>query len=88
MNGSNGVEAAYLQVGGSLAFVEQSGAGIPVLCLHTAGQSGVQWRTSPVSWLHWATAPWCRTCPVTVGPNPLSVGRSPISGSTRRGASS
>ena len=40
MNGSN--EAAYLQVGGSLAFVEQSGAGIPVLCLHTAGQSGVQ----------------------------------------------
>jgi pimeloyl-ACP methyl ester carboxylesterase len=44
MNGSNGAEAAYLQVGGSLAFVEQCGAGMPVLCLHTAGQSGVQWR--------------------------------------------
>jgi pimeloyl-ACP methyl ester carboxylesterase len=41
---SNGVEAEYLQVGGSLAFVEQTGAGTPVLCLHTAGQSGVQWR--------------------------------------------
>jgi pimeloyl-ACP methyl ester carboxylesterase len=38
------IETGYLEVGGSLAFVEQSGEGTPVLCLHTAGQSGVQWR--------------------------------------------
>ncbi|WP_028933345.1 alpha/beta fold hydrolase [Pseudonocardia spinosispora] len=38
------IEAQYLRVGGSLAFVEQVGTGTPVLCLHTAGQSGVQWR--------------------------------------------
>jgi pimeloyl-ACP methyl ester carboxylesterase len=34
----------YVEVGGALAFVEEHGAGTPVLCLHTAGQSGVQWR--------------------------------------------
>ncbi|WP_037044848.1 alpha/beta fold hydrolase [Pseudonocardia halophobica] len=40
----------YIGIGGALAFVEehgaggQDGAGTPVLCLHTAGQSGVQWR--------------------------------------------
>lgn len=38
------IEASYLEVEGSLAYVEQSGAGPVVLCLHTAGQSGVQWR--------------------------------------------
>lgn len=38
------MRADYLAVGGVLAFVEQHGDGVPVLCLHTAGQSGVQWR--------------------------------------------
>ncbi|TQM09447.1 alpha/beta fold hydrolase [Pseudonocardia kunmingensis] len=38
------VEAAYAGIGGCTAFVEQTGTGTPVLCLHTAGQSGVQWR--------------------------------------------
>ncbi|MFL6053963.1 MAG: alpha/beta fold hydrolase [Actinoallomurus sp.] len=38
------IEAAYLEVEGSLAYVEQAGAGPAVLCVHTAGQSGVQWR--------------------------------------------
>ena len=38
------IEAGYIEIGGCLAFVEQSGAGVPALCLHTAGQSGVQWR--------------------------------------------
>lgn len=40
------MRAQYLDVGGALAFVEDHGAieATPVLCLHTAGQSGVQWR--------------------------------------------
>ncbi|HEV7468540.1 MAG: 3-oxoadipate enol-lactonase [Pseudonocardia sp.] len=38
------IEASYIEIGGALAFVEQVGEGTPVLCLHTAGQSGVQWR--------------------------------------------
>lgn len=38
------IEASYLDIGGCLSYVEQCGAGQPVLCLHTAGQSGVQWR--------------------------------------------
>jgi pimeloyl-ACP methyl ester carboxylesterase len=40
------MHAEYAAVGGTLAFVEQHGdaADPPVLCLHTAGQSGVQWR--------------------------------------------
>ncbi|PXY24834.1 alpha/beta hydrolase [Prauserella sp. PE36] len=38
------IEAAYTDIGGTLSYVEQSGTGRPVLCLHTAGQSGVQWR--------------------------------------------
>ncbi|NMI01397.1 alpha/beta hydrolase [Pseudonocardia sp. K10HN5] len=38
------IEARYLRIGGALAYVEQAGAGPAVLCLHTAGQSGVQWR--------------------------------------------
>ncbi|WNV76625.1 alpha/beta fold hydrolase [Geodermatophilus sp. DSM 44513] len=38
------IRASYVTVRGALAYVEQSGSGRPVLCLHTAGQSGVQWR--------------------------------------------
>ena len=38
------IEASYLEVEGGLAYVEQAGSGPAVLCLHTAGQSGVQWR--------------------------------------------
>lgn len=34
----------YLNVAGTQCFVEEHGTGAPVLCLHTAGQSGVQWR--------------------------------------------
>jgi pimeloyl-ACP methyl ester carboxylesterase len=44
------MRAEYTEVGGTLAFVEQHGdpGAAPVLCLHTAGQSGVQWRhTAP-----------------------------------------
>ncbi len=35
---------SYRTIGGALAFVEEFGHGPSVLCLHTAGQSGVQWR--------------------------------------------
>jgi pimeloyl-ACP methyl ester carboxylesterase len=38
------IQASYLEVEGSLAYVEQAGSGPAVLCVHTAGQSGVQWR--------------------------------------------
>lgn len=38
------ISASYVTLHGALAYVEQSGNGHPVLCLHTAGQSGVQWR--------------------------------------------
>lgn len=40
------MRADHLPLDGTLAFVEQHGPddGPPVLCLHTAGQSGVQWR--------------------------------------------
>lgn len=40
------MRADHLPLRGSLAFVEQHGEpdAPPVLCLHTAGQSGVQWR--------------------------------------------
>lgn len=34
----------YLEIEGALAFVEEWGEGPTVLCLHTAGQGGVQWR--------------------------------------------
>jgi pimeloyl-ACP methyl ester carboxylesterase len=43
------IEAQYLNVAGSLAYVESAGEGPPVLCIHTAGQSGVQWRHSLIS---------------------------------------
>ncbi|GAB2963684.1 alpha/beta hydrolase [Amycolatopsis acidiphila] len=38
------MKANYLDVGGTRSFVLEEGHGQPVLCLHTAGQSGVQWR--------------------------------------------
>jgi pimeloyl-ACP methyl ester carboxylesterase len=38
------IRAEYLVVDGSTAFVEIAGEGRPLLCIHTAGQSGVQWR--------------------------------------------
>lgn len=34
----------YIDMDGALAFTEFHGDGNPVLCLHTAGQSGMQWR--------------------------------------------
>lgn len=34
----------YVEIEGAGAFVEEWGQGPAVLCLHTAGQSGVQWR--------------------------------------------
>jgi pimeloyl-ACP methyl ester carboxylesterase len=36
--------AHYLDVWGSTAFVESYGEGQPILCIHSAGQSGAQWR--------------------------------------------
>lgn len=38
------LSAQYIEVGGTLSYVESAGAGPAVLCIHTAGQSGVQWR--------------------------------------------
>lgn len=38
------LRAEYPHIDGAPAFVERWGEGRPVLCLHTAGQSGVQWR--------------------------------------------
>lgn len=38
------LRAQYVEVGGTLTYVESAGEGPAVLCLHTAGQSGVQWR--------------------------------------------
>lgn len=40
----HGLKATYLEIDGSLSFVEQWGSGQPVFCIHTAGQSGVQYR--------------------------------------------
>jgi pimeloyl-ACP methyl ester carboxylesterase len=37
-------EARYFEIGGRTGFVEVAGEGAAVLCVHTAGQSGVQWR--------------------------------------------
>ncbi|MFC5830359.1 alpha/beta fold hydrolase [Nonomuraea insulae] len=36
--------AHYLEINGRLAFAETYGAGTPVLLVHSAGQSGAQWR--------------------------------------------
>ena len=38
------MRAHYLDLDGASAFVEEWGKGPTLLCLHTAGQSGVQWR--------------------------------------------
>ncbi len=38
------IAAEYIEIDGAAAYVERWGEGRPVLCLHTAGQSGVQWR--------------------------------------------
>lgn len=38
------MRADYIEVGGTRSFVLEDGDGPPVLCLHTAGQNGVQWR--------------------------------------------
>ncbi|MCU1673643.1 MAG: alpha/beta hydrolase [Frankiales bacterium] len=38
------IQSHYLEVDGAIGFVETCGSGIPLLCIHTAGQSGVQWR--------------------------------------------
>lgn len=38
------MKADYLEVGGTRSFVIEEGEGQPVLCLHTAGQNGAQWR--------------------------------------------
>jgi len=40
------IEARYLTLGGTCAYVEIAGAGKPLVCLHTAGQNGVQWRAA------------------------------------------
>lgn len=37
-------EATWLTITGADVYVEVAGEGIPVLCVHTAGQSGVQYR--------------------------------------------
>lgn len=37
-------DSTYVEIDGRLGFVEMAGDGHPVLCVHTAGQSGVQWR--------------------------------------------
>jgi len=38
------VQGQYIEVDSRLAFVETAGDGYPLLCIHTAGQSGRQWR--------------------------------------------
>jgi pimeloyl-ACP methyl ester carboxylesterase len=37
-------DATWLTILGAGIYVERAGTGIPVLCVHTAGQSGVQYR--------------------------------------------
>jgi pimeloyl-ACP methyl ester carboxylesterase len=38
------IRAEYVSIDGAIGFAEVSGDGAPLLCIHTAGQSGVQWR--------------------------------------------
>jgi pimeloyl-ACP methyl ester carboxylesterase len=38
------IEGLYPEVGGATAFVATAGDGQPVLCVHSAGQTGEQWR--------------------------------------------
>jgi pimeloyl-ACP methyl ester carboxylesterase len=37
-------DARYLEIDGGVGFAEIAGEGPAVICVHTAGQSGVQWR--------------------------------------------
>lgn len=37
-------QAEYYAIDGTDGFVEMAGDGQPLLCIHTAGQTGVQWR--------------------------------------------
>jgi pimeloyl-ACP methyl ester carboxylesterase len=34
----------YVHIGEQRIYYEEAGAGIPLLCLHTAGSDGRQWR--------------------------------------------
>lgn len=38
------MRSAYVELDGRVAFVETAGDGPPVLCVHSAGQTGAQWR--------------------------------------------
>lgn len=38
------IRAQHHDVGGATVFAEVAGEGVPLLCIHSAGQSGVQWR--------------------------------------------
>jgi pimeloyl-ACP methyl ester carboxylesterase len=38
------IRAEHHEIDGATGFAEVSGDGTPVLCIHSAGQSGVQWR--------------------------------------------
>ena len=38
------IRAEHREIDGAVGFAELSGDGIPLLCIHSAGQSGVQWR--------------------------------------------
>ncbi|QEC47048.1 alpha/beta hydrolase [Baekduia soli] len=38
------IRAEYHEIDGAVGFAEVAGDGPPVLCLHTAGQTGAQWR--------------------------------------------
>jgi pimeloyl-ACP methyl ester carboxylesterase len=38
------IRAEYHELDGAIGFVEVAGEGTPLLCIHSAGQSGVQWR--------------------------------------------
>jgi pimeloyl-ACP methyl ester carboxylesterase len=39
------IAAEYHDVQGNVGFAEVAGDGVPLLCVHSAGQSGAQWRT-------------------------------------------
>jgi pimeloyl-ACP methyl ester carboxylesterase len=38
------IVAEHVEIDGSIGFAELAGDGVPLLCIHSAGQSGVQWR--------------------------------------------
>lgn len=38
------IRSEYVTIDGAVGFAEIAGEGTPLLCIHTAGQSGVQWR--------------------------------------------